>query len=170
MTRRLSSFCVLLTTISAAPTNIKQFRLPIDSLERSMPGYYSNVKNSDLPKIQNFIVANLETRMPSHSLLYILSHADNFDDFGRIKKRSADAKIPTNEETTASTTISPPLSFFQKPTLKPDTGSIFEEQLKEIKERKDQLKIKHQLLSHITRFTMLNRKKRNAKVIKINLL
>merc|ERR1712151_415164 len=99
MTRRLS-FCLILSTIYAAPTNFKQFRLPIDSLEHSMPGYYSNVKNTDLPKIQNFIVANLETRMPSHSLLYILSHADKFDEFGRIKKRSADAKIPTTETTT----------------------------------------------------------------------
>lgn len=98
-------------------------------------------------KIRNFINAN---KPDKSNLFYMLSHGDEYDEFGRLKDRSDDSIISDDETS----------KVLLEATTESDTGSVSGEDLiemKELKDRKKQLQIKNHLLSHITRFAMLSR-------------
>ena len=84
------------------------------------------------------------------NMFYMLSHGDEYDEFGRLKDRSDDSIISDDEISKVSLGA----------TTEFDTGSVSGEDLiemKELKDRKKQLQIKNLLLSHITRYAMLSR-------------
>ena len=82
-------------------------------------------------------------------MFYMLSHGDEYDEFGRLKDRSDDSIISDDETS----------KVLLEATTESDTGSVSEDliEMKELKDRKKQLQIKNHLLSHITRFAMLSR-------------